>query len=96
MSLLEQIKKSKGKKPATPILKSTETPNVNFSIYEDLSEDESFNSEDSFKSVTASAKRRWENTHDHTLHPDDHQGGYYDINRDSGDDEKNEKMHSRN
>lgn len=89
MSLLEQIKKSKGKKPATPILKSTETPNVNFSIYEDLSEDESFNSEDSFKSVTASAKRRWENTHDHTLHPDDHQGGYYDINRDSGDDENN-------
>lgn len=89
MSLLVQIKKSKGKKLATPILKSTEKPNVNFSIYEDLSEGESFNSEDSFKSVTASAKRRWENEHGHTLHPADHQGGYYDINRDSEGDENN-------
>lgn len=89
MSLLAQIKKSKGKKPATPILNTTEKSNVISSDEEDLSEEESFNSEDSFKSVTASAKRRWENTHDHTLHPDDHQGGYYDINRDSGDDENN-------
>jgi site-specific recombinase XerD len=89
MSLLAQIKKSKGKKPANKILNTTEKPNVISSDEEDLSEDESFNSEDSFKSVTASAKRRWENTHDHTLHPADHQGDYYDINRNSENDENN-------
>ena len=88
MSLLAQIKKSKSKKNDIEIFDPIQKSNV-ISSEEDLSENESIDSEDSFKSVTASAKRRWENEHGHTLHPADHQGGYYDINRDSEDDENN-------